>query len=85
MVRTCTCYTSGYSLLAFKQLYLVRERERQLLILVFAGLKNNFFYTLAALIMLFKAYCMGGSKCRALPLYAVKLTKSRAIFILPRM
>ena len=37
------------------------------------------------MIAIFKAYCMGGSKCHALPLYAVKLTKVRAIFISPRM
>ena len=35
--------------------------------------------------LLIKAYCVGGSKCRALPLCAVKLTKPRAILILPRM
>ena len=33
----------------------------------------------------FKAYCVGRSKCRALPLYTVKLIKTRAILILPRM
>ena len=32
-----------------------------------------------------KAYCVGGSKCHALPLYAVKLTKARAILISPGM
>ena len=32
-----------------------------------------------------KAYCVGGSKCCALLLYTVKLTKTRAILILPRM
>ena len=31
----------------------------------------------------FKAYCVGGSKYRALPLYIVKLTKERAILISP--
>ena len=36
-------------------------------------------------IYILKAYCLGGSKCHALPLYEVKLTKVRAIFILPRM
>ena len=30
-----------------------------------------------------KAYCVGGSKCRALPLYAVKLTKARASLAQP--
>ena len=30
---------------------------------------------------MFKAYCVGGSKCCALPLYAVKLTKVRAMLI----
>ena len=38
-----------------------------------------------AVLYVFKAYCVGGSKCRALPLYAVKLTKVRAILISPRM
>ena len=32
-----------------------------------------------------KTYCMGGLKCRALPLYTIKLTKGRIIFVLPRM
>ena len=33
----------------------------------------------------FKAYCVGGSMCRAHWLYAVKLTETREIFISPRM
>ena len=40
---------------------------------------------LQIILLSFKAYCVGGSKCRALPLYAVKLTKARAILISPRM
>ena len=35
--------------------------------------------------LLFKAYCVGGSKCVALPLYAVKYTRTMALFISPRM
>ena len=35
------------------------------------------------MLSLLKACCVGGSKCRALPLYAVKLTKARAILISP--
>ena len=31
VLRTCYTRTHGYSLVAFKQLYLIRERERQLL------------------------------------------------------
>ena len=31
----------------------------------------------------FKAYCVCRSNCRTLPLYAIKLTKARAIRILP--
>ena len=37
------------------------------------------------LIIKLKAYCVGGSMCRALLLYAVKLTKARAILISPWM
>ena len=37
------------------------------------------------ILYILKAYCVGGSKCRALPLYTIKLTKTRALFILPRM
>ena len=33
----------------------------------------------------FTTYCVGGSKCNALPLYTVKQTKARAILISPRM
>ena len=49
MPRTwCVDSVSIYpdSLVTFK-LYLVRERDRQLLINVFAGLKSKFFYILA--------------------------------------
>ena len=35
--------------------------------------------------MIIKAYCVGGSKYHALPLYAVKLTKASAILISPRL
>ena len=34
-------------------------------------------------IIIIKAYCVGGSKCCALLLYAVKLTKVSAILISP--
>ena len=36
-------------------------------------------------ILLFKAYCMGVSKCRTLPVYPVHTVTRKAILILPRM
>ena len=41
--------------------------------------------THSALITPLKAYCVGGSKCHALPLYTVKLTRTRTLVISPRM